>query len=157
MSVQLPLTAGERQALRRARVRLAEVATLAPGTLADRTGLPATRARDLVALAAFQVLPSVGPASAGDLLRLGYRSVAQLAGQDPVRMRERLEQLTGLAQDPCVEDVFACAVHAAEHGVAATPPWWTFSRRRLAASATRAGRRPPGPRSDRHPAAPAGR
>lgn len=129
--VSLPLAEAERLALRRARVRLDTLAEMDSEALAHAAGLAPGRARQLVALAAFQLLPSIGPATAADLWKLGYRRVEQLRGEDPRVMKRRLEEVTGLDQDPCVEDVFACAIYAAEHGAGRTPPWWEFSRRRL--------------------------
>lgn len=55
-------------------------------------------------------LISVGPATLKDFALLGITSVEQLAGQDPRALYERLSALTGARQDPCVEDVFTCAI-----------------------------------------------
>ena len=69
------------------------------------------------ALRRLQTLPGIGPRMAADLLLLGYNSPDDLAGADPVSMVERLEVATGSRQDPCVLDVFQCAVY-----VAGSPP-----------------------------------
>ncbi|MCU0867721.1 MAG: WYL domain-containing protein [Planctomycetes bacterium] len=64
---------------------------------------------------AFQQLGSVGPACAGDLVQLGFRTVDELRGQDPRALWLRLSELTGARQDPCVEDTFRCVIAQAEH------------------------------------------
>jgi predicted DNA-binding transcriptional regulator YafY len=62
----------------------------------------------------FQRLGSVGPATAADLLQLGFRRIDDLRGQDPIALYERLCALTGRRQDPCVEDTLRCAIARAE-------------------------------------------
>jgi len=99
---------------------------------------PAAAARDRdpagrrAALRALQRLPGVGPSIAADLLSLGVRAPADLAGADPLDLFARLQARTGQRQDPCVLDVFRCAVQAAS-GEQTTPElsrWWTWSRLR---------------------------
>ena len=63
----------------------------------------------------FQQLGSVGPATAGDLLLLGFRTVDELRGQDPRVLYDRMCALTQSRQDPCVEDAFRCVIAQAEH------------------------------------------
>ena len=77
-----------------------------------------------------QQLPNVGPAVAGDLLRLGITAPAALAGQDPEALYERLCALDGVRHDPCLLDVFT-AIVAHANGEPAQP-WWVFSRQRKA-------------------------
>ena len=60
-----------------------------------------------------QVIPGIGPAMAGDLRRLGYRTPADLRTADPQRMYDRLCRITRTRQDPCVLYVFRCAVYYA--------------------------------------------
>ena len=92
---------------------------------------------------ALRTLPGVGPSIATDLRRLGVRSVADLRRRDPERLYARLNELTGVRQDPCVLYVFRCAVYAAR-----TPrpkshllKWWNWKDRRLEGAARRAGGR----------------
>lgn len=75
-----------------------------------------------------QTLPNVGPATAGDLIRLGITSLDDLSRRDPRRLYDQLTGLDGVAHDPCVLDVFAAAIHAARTGEAI--PWWTFTSSR---------------------------
>ena len=81
-----------------------------------------------------QTLPNVGPATAGDLIRLGVASLDDLATRDPQALYDGLMRLDGVAHDPRVLDVFAAAVHAARTGL--SRPWWEYSAERHA----RAGR-----------------
>lgn len=79
-----------------------------------------------------QTLPNVGPATAGDLIRLGVTSLDDLSRRDPKALYDGLTRLDGVAHDPCVLDVFAAAIHAARTGE--TVPWWNFTPARKAAS-----------------------
>jgi hypothetical protein len=72
-----------------------------------------------------QTLPNVGPATAGDLIRLGVASLDDLSRRDPKELYQRISAMDGVRHDPCVLDVFAAAIHAARTGEA--KPWWEFS------------------------------
>lgn len=83
-------------------------------------------------------LAGVGPAMLRDFKMLGIGSVNQLAKQDGLKLYRRLEKLTARRQDPCVLDVFRCAV-----AQAADPQlpldqrnWWWWSRERKAGRLT---------------------
>jgi hypothetical protein len=65
------------------------------------------------ALRALQELPGVGPSIAGDLYDLGLREPADLVGQDPQKLYERLCKLQGAHVDRCVLYVFRCAINYA--------------------------------------------
>jgi uroporphyrinogen-III synthase len=76
----------------------------------------------------FQTLASVGPATAGDLWQLGYRSIAELAHADPEEMYRRMDAIQGPGLDRCVLYVFRCVVYQAQ-----TPQpdpeltkWWAW-------------------------------
>ncbi|MHB8604910.1 MAG: helix-hairpin-helix domain-containing protein [Thermoplasmatota archaeon] len=73
-------------------------------------------------------IPNVGPAMAADLIRLGVRSVDELAFADPAEMYGRLCKLDGVTHDPCVKDVFVAVVAYARTGDAR--PWWQYSELR---------------------------
>lgn len=72
---------------------------------------------------------------------LGVRSVSDLARRNPDALYLRLCDLTGVRQDPCVLDVFRCAVAQAKDPnlPADQCNWWWWSQQRLASS----GRKPP--------------
>jgi hypothetical protein len=77
-------------------------------------------------------LISIGPAMLRDFQMLGVKSVAQLARQDPRKMYERLGQIVGERQDPCVLDTFCAAVAQAKNPrlPAEQCQWWWWSKRR---------------------------
>ena len=79
-------------------------------------------------------LSGVGPAMLADFERLGVKSVADLARRDPRVLYERLGRITRSRQDPCVLDVFRCAVAQARDPrlPAAKRRWWWWSRLRKA-------------------------
>lgn len=78
-------------------------------------------------------LPNVGPAIARRLVALGIDDADGLRGQDPEELFERLTELEGGPQDPCLLDTFT-AIVAFANGQPARP-WWHYSRERLARSA----------------------
>ncbi len=79
-------------------------------------------------------LEGVGKATRGDFQLLGIDSVDALAQADPLVLFQRMCELTNSRQDPCVYDVFACAIAQAQDPNLAGEErkWWTWSRRRKA-------------------------
>ena len=77
-------------------------------------------------------LISIGPAMLRDFELLGIRTIAQLAKENPQRMYEKMERVTGQRQDPCVLDTFSAAVAQARNPrlPAEKCQWWWWSRRR---------------------------
>jgi hypothetical protein len=59
-------------------------------------------------------IPGVGKSIAGDLYRIGIRSVHDLKGKQPEVLYEESNQLAGKVQDRCLLYVFRCAVYFAE-------------------------------------------
>lgn len=80
------------------------------------------------ALKRLQTIPGVGPCMAKDLLSLGYRSVPELAGQDPEAMYQRFMDKVGHHVDRCVLYVFRCAVYFASNDRHEPEKlkWWTW-------------------------------
>ncbi len=80
------------------------------------------------ALKRLQVIPGIGPRMAQDLLSLGYRSVPELAGQDPEAMYQRFMDQVGCHVDRCVLYVFRCAVYFASNDRHEPEKlkWWTW-------------------------------
>ncbi len=79
-------------------------------------------------LLALTDLPNIGPAMARDLRLLGFEHPGQLAGQDPQALYDRLCELTGVRQDPCVLDVFVSVTRFMDGEEA--KPWWHFTPER---------------------------
>ena len=79
-------------------------------------------------------LVSIGPAMVQDFRLLGIASVAQLSGEIPERLYEKLCQIKGQTQDICCLDVFRAAVAQARNPrlPAEQCQWWYWSRRRKA-------------------------
>jgi hypothetical protein len=84
-------------------------------------------------------LEGIGKVMLADLALLEVHDVGTLAKQDPGLLYERLCARTGTRQDPCVLDVFSCAVaQARDPGLpAAQRKWWWWSRQRKARAPAR--------------------
>ena len=125
------ITPDERALLRTSHVGAREIATLGGGRLHRRVAeaIPRSRCDELVALAVFQTLGSVGRETARDLVRLGFRSIADLKKQDPRELYDRMCRLTRTRQDPCVEDAFRCAIAQARDPKlpAHLRKWWSWT------------------------------
>lgn len=76
----------------------------------------------------FTTIPSVGPAVARDLYNLGYRSIADLAHQDPQDMYDRLCRHQGVKVDRCMLYTFYCIVYYASHDTHDPEKlkWWNW-------------------------------
>lgn len=90
--------------------------------------LPKGKARHISECAELQQLPNIGPAMAEDLRQLGIPQPAALAGKEAWALYQRLCQLSGQRQDPCVLDTLMAAVDFARGGPA--QPWWAFTAQR---------------------------
>jgi predicted RecB family nuclease len=86
--------------------------------------------------AALRDLRGIGPAMVKDFEILGIRTVAELAKQNGTTLYERLNDITGTRQDPCVLDTFRCAVAQARNPRLPDEQrdWWYWSRLRKAKS-----------------------
>ena len=73
-------------------------------------------------------LPNIGPAMARDLRLLGFDHPSQLAGQDPQALYDRLSELTGVRQDPCVLDVLVSVTRFMDGEE--PRPWWHYTPER---------------------------
>ncbi|MDD8027172.1 MAG: helix-hairpin-helix domain-containing protein [Acidobacteriota bacterium] len=83
------------------------------------------------ALKKFQDIPNVGPRTAEDLWRLGFRSPSELKGQDPQAMYEQLCDLKGVRIDRCQLYVFRSVVYFASRKSPQTRllKWWAWKDR----------------------------
>lgn len=138
---KLGLDDEERAALREASLSARDLARTNAEELHRRVhgAIPSRRCEELVALARFQQLGSIGERMARDLVQLGFRRVEDLAGADPRALFTRLEQLTREKQDPCVEDALRCAVEQANDPNLPAPlrDWWRWTSVRGAPPGTR--------------------
>ena len=80
-------------------------------------------------------LSGVGPAMLDDFDVLGVKSVEQLARCDADQLYQQLCDRTGKRQDPCVLDVFNCAIAQARNPDLPREQrnWWYWSRLRKGA------------------------
>lgn len=60
-------------------------------------------------------IPGVGKSIAEDLWGLGFRSVAEMRGQDPEALYLRMCERQGVRIDRCMLYVLRCAVYFASH------------------------------------------
>lgn len=107
---KLTLINEERRALRSARILLKDIAAFDSKELSKATGIKKLRCQELISLSQLQNLASVGPDMARKLWQLGFRSLDDLPKANPHQMYRDYCQLIGEHVDPCVEDVFRCAV-----------------------------------------------
>ena len=87
---------------------------------------PARVDRDRVRL--LTDLPNIGPAMARDLTFIGISKPEQLAGQDPLKLYERLCRKRSARQDPCVLDVFISITRFMSGDE--PKPWWDYTDER---------------------------
>jgi hypothetical protein len=74
----------------------------------------------------FSGLKWVGPAFCRDFDLLGIETLDDLAKADPDDLYARIQKITGEKHDPCVWDVFACAIDQAKGQPA--KPWWAYTK-----------------------------
>lgn len=125
-NIKLPLSERERAALRKNKIRMAELLNYAADELEVLLNISAKRAKELRALAEFQTVPSVGIRFAEDLVFLGYHALHELKHKDGARLTDAYELKKGYWVDPCVEDQFRLVVHVANTGETAKN-WWDFT------------------------------
>ncbi len=79
-------------------------------------------------------LAGIGRAMLRDFELLGIKSVHHLAHQDGDHLYLELQRITGTRQDPCVLDVFRCAIAQAQNPDLPLEQrnWWYWSRLRKA-------------------------
>lgn len=85
----------------------------------------------MAALRELRTIPGVGEATSGDLLRLGVRSIGELATRDPRELYEELCDIRRTRLDPCVLYVFRCAVYYAstDEPDPELTKWWNWKDR----------------------------
>ncbi|GAA1233341.1 helix-hairpin-helix domain-containing protein [Pseudonocardia alaniniphila] len=80
-------------------------------------------------------LVNVGHSVAGYFERIGITRIAQLAGQDPIELYERMSAASGERLDPCLLDTVMSAVDQAEGRPGR--PWWHYTPQRKQLQAQR--------------------
>jgi Pathogenicity locus len=130
-SIELDLTAEEKQLLKQKKVPFKTLIGYAPDEIVSLLNANEARAREINALIEFQSIPSLGHGFAKELLSQGYYSLEQLRGKDAVTLFEAFEKHCGAWADPCVEDSYRLLAHYIEHRDD-TKKWWSFTNERKA-------------------------
>lgn len=128
-SPKLPLTPEEKINLRACKVKLNEIAYLDISQLSHCLQSSCERAKYLRGLAQFQSIPSIGPKVAERVVDLGYYSLEEIKNEDGADLINRLEELFGYWEDPCLEDSLRCIVHHANHPES-DKSWFDFTSER---------------------------
>lgn len=72
-------------------------------------------------------IPGVGKSIAGDLQKIGIKSVGDLKGKNPEKLYQLSNRKAGVKQDRCLLYVFRCAVYFAEGGRDSKKlKWWNW-------------------------------
>lgn len=95
-----------------------------------RASIKAPKAATAAECETLEQLPNVGPALAGDLRQIGIVQPADLRGQDPFALYQKLCTVTGQRHDPCVLDTFMAVTDFM--GGAPAAPWWNYTALRKA-------------------------
>ena len=130
-SIELDLTAEEKQLLKQKKVALKALIDYAPDEIVSLLNADEARAREVHALIEFQSIPSLGRGFAKELISQGYYSLEQLRGKDAVTLFEAFEKHCGAWADPCVEDSYRLLVHYIQHRDD-SKRWWSFTSERKA-------------------------
>ncbi len=87
-NIKLPLTGVEKAALRKNKIKIANVLDFAIDELEVLLNATPERAKEIYALAEFQTVPSVGIKFAEDLVFLGYYSLNELKNKDGAKLTD---------------------------------------------------------------------
>ena len=129
INIKLPLTDREKANLRKNKIKIANILDFATDELEVLLQVTTKRAKEIVALAEFQTVQSIGIKFAEDLVFLGYYSVSELKNKDGAKLTDQYERKKGFWTDPCVEDQFRLVVHFANTNDT-TKMWWNFTEER---------------------------
>lgn len=88
-------------------------------------------------------LVNVGRSVARHFESIGVTRIAQLVGEDPVGLYERMSAAAGQRLDPCLLDTVMSAVDQAEGEPGR--PWWSYTPERKRLQAERQTPGPAGP------------
>lgn len=128
-NIKLPLTDIEKANLRKHKIKITNVRDFTPDELGVLLNATPERAKEIYALAEFQIIPSVGIKCAEDLVFLGYYSLNELKQKDGAQLTDEYEQKKGYWIDPCVEDQFRLVVYFA-NTKDKKKSWWDFTEER---------------------------
>ncbi|MBP1156450.1 MULTISPECIES: helix-hairpin-helix domain-containing protein [unclassified Paenibacillus] len=128
---KLPITPEERSNLRTFKIKLMDIAHIDATELSQCLQCSFQRAKYLIALAQFQMIPSIGPKVAQWVTELGYYSLEEIKNEGGADLIQRLEEHFGYWEDPCAEDALRCIVYHANHP-GSDKTWFDFTSERKA-------------------------
>ncbi|NEW81159.1 MAG: Pathogenicity locus [Mariniphaga sp.] len=128
-NIKLDLSHNEQKRLRTNKIKYSRITEYLVDDLSMLLNVPPTRAKEIYALAEFQLIPSIGIKFAQDLISLGYYSLDELKEKDGAKLIEDLELSAGTWIDPCVEDQCRLAVDYANNRDNCKK-WWDFTDER---------------------------
>lgn len=76
----------------------------------------------------FQDIPNIGPAMARDFDLMGMRKPTDLINKNPLKLYQKLSQISGVRQDPCVLDTYMAVIDFM-NGLPARP-WYFYTKKR---------------------------
>ena len=129
--MELGLNQVERAVLRRAKWKKSDLVQADPAGVSRVLSISLERARELVGLATFQSIRSLGGAFARDLIDMDIYSLDDLRGRSGAEWLDEHERRLGYTTDPCVEDQFRRVVHYAATGDN-NLSWFDFTAERKA-------------------------
>ncbi|WP_164670829.1 helix-hairpin-helix domain-containing protein [Virgibacillus doumboii] len=127
---KLPLTPNEKAKLRKAKLKISEIHTQRVEQLIEILNVPNERAKELLGLAEFQLVPSIGHKLAEKLVyQLNIFSMEEIKNKNGAKLLDKLEKRLGVWTDSCVEDQIRCVVSYAN---APNPDvqWFDFTEER---------------------------
>ena len=127
--IKINLTDTEKKNLRSKKFKITDILDLAIDEIEAILAVSYVRAREIYALAQFQIVPSIGVKFAEDLIFLGYYSLNELKTKNAAKLVEEYEIKKGYWIDSCVEDQFRLVVHFANND-GSTKKWWDFTEER---------------------------
>ena len=128
-NIKINLTEAEKKKLRSKKFKTSDILDLAIDEIEAILEVSFARAREIYALAEFQIVPSIGVKFAEDLIFLGYYSLNELKTKNGAKLVEEYEIKKGYWIDSCVEDQFRLVVHFANND-GSTKKWWDFTEER---------------------------
>lgn len=127
--IKLPLTAIEKNLLKKNKIKISDITNLAADELEILLNISPARSKELIALCEFQKIPSIGIRFTEDLVFMGYYSVSDLRDKDGSTLTDDFEQKKGYWIDPCVEDQFRLIVYYA-NTFDSSKRWYDFTEER---------------------------
>ncbi|MFB1049399.1 helix-hairpin-helix domain-containing protein [Paraliobacillus sp. JSM ZJ581] len=127
---KLPLTDGEKDKLRKAKVKIRELHTFNKEHIAVLLDVSYERANILKGLADFQSVPSIGLKLAEKLVfELKLFSLSEIKEKNGAKLFDELEQQLGVWTDSCVEDQIRCVIYFANNPKS-SKQWFDFTEER---------------------------